>query len=66
MFFLRNGKLAFDIGWVGAVNGKTFIADGKDHKIGLRYTKKDNKFCLLVDGAVDACGLKGVKDRDGA
>jgi len=66
MLFIRGGKLAFDIGWTGYVGGKTIINDGKDHKIGLRYKKATNKFCLIVDGKEDGCGLKGVKDRDGA
>jgi hypothetical protein len=42
------------------------IADGKDHKIGLRFNKSKNIFCLYVDGKEEACGLRGVKDRDGA
>ena len=66
MLFLRNGRLCFDIGWVGNVKGKTNVADGKPHKIGLRYTKAENKFSLVVDGNVDACGLHAVDDRQGA
>jgi hypothetical protein len=66
MLFLRGGKLCFDIGWIGVVTGKTMIADGKDHKIGLRFIKQKNFFCLYVDGKEEACGLRGVKDRDGA
>lgn len=42
MLFLRGGRLAFDIGWVGVVEAKTNLADGKPHKIGLRYTRANN------------------------
>jgi len=66
MLFIRGGKLAFDIGWTGYVGGKTIINDGKDHKIGINFKKATGKFCLYVDGKMDGCGLKGVKDRDGA
>jgi len=69
MLFIRDGKLAFDIGWTGAVQGTTVINDGQDHTVGLRYSRSGanaNQFCLLVDGQVDACGLSGVADRDGA
>jgi len=66
MLFLRNGKLCFDIGWVGVVTGTTNLADGKPHKIGLRYTKAENKFSLVVDGNVEASGLHAVDDRVGA
>jgi len=66
MLFLRDGRLTFDIGWTGAITGTTNIADGNDHTIGLRYSTTDSQFCLLVDGAVEACGLSGVMDRAGA
>jgi len=66
MLFLREGKLCFDIGWTGVITGTTLVADGQDHTIGLRYRMADSQFCLLVDGQVDACGLSGVTDRDGA
>jgi hypothetical protein len=66
MLFLRGGRLCFDIGWVGVITGKTMIADGKDHTIGLRFNKIKKYFELWVDGKKDASGLRGVKDRDGA
>jgi len=66
MLFLRNGRLCFDIGWVGVVQGTSNLADGKPHKIGLRYTKAENKFSLVVDGNVEASGLHAVDDRVGA
>ncbi len=30
--------------------GKTFIADGKDHVVGIRYTKSLKKYDLIIDG----------------
>lgn len=66
MLFLRNGRLCFDIGWTGVITGRTDIADGKDHKVGLRFRRSSMKFELLVDGKVEATGLQAVKDRDNA
>lgn len=50
MLFLRDGKLCFDICWVGLITGQTNIADGKEHEINLIYMKTYNKFRLIVDG----------------
>lgn len=61
---LKDGKLTFTIGWTGTITGTTNIADGKPHKIGLRFKKNEAKFHLLVDGKVEASGLEAVKDRE--
>ncbi len=35
--FVRGGRLTFDIGWVGAVAGRTKVADGKPHVVGMTW-----------------------------
>lgn len=63
MLFLREGKLSFDIGWVGLITGMTNIADGNQHDIGLSYSMNDEKFRLTVDDEVEAYGLHAVPDN---
>lgn len=50
ILFLRHGKLCFDIGFFGLITGKSNVADGKEHDIGLSYDINENKFHLIVDG----------------
>lgn len=54
-FFVRGGKLAMDIGWVGAISGGTRVADGKWHHVAL--AGKDNEFAFYVDGIADGGGM---------
>ena len=49
--FLRGGKLAYDIGWVGAVTGKSLITDGKWHHVALTGGKTQK---IYVDGQLEA------------
>ncbi|MEM7263794.1 MAG: LamG-like jellyroll fold domain-containing protein, partial [Planctomycetota bacterium] len=55
-FFIREGKLAFDIGWVGVVVGRTPIADGTWHHVALSYDGKNGTVRLYVDGVLDGSG----------
>ena len=52
--FVRGGKLAYDIGWVGALNGTIRVADGKPHEIALTFNAESGKLTLFVDGRIDA------------
>ena len=60
-FFLRGGKLGFDIGWVGAVSGKKKIDDGKWHQVTATWQKSSNRLRLYVDGKIDAEGTLAAK-----
>ncbi|RME93247.1 MAG: hypothetical protein D6766_08540, partial [Verrucomicrobia bacterium] len=55
-FFIRGGKLAFDIGWVGAVNGSRKVADDRWHHVALVYRHENGAVRLYVDGRPDAEG----------
>lgn len=46
--FVRGKRVVFDIGWVGAIVGKTNVADGDWHNVAVVIT--DQKTKLFVDG----------------
>jgi hypothetical protein len=61
MLFLRGGRLCFDIGWVGCVEGRTNVADGKVHTVAVQF--KNGAYHVLVDGLEEASGLHAVPDH---
>ena len=56
-FFVRDGRLAWDIGWVGAIEGETVVADGKWHHVAVTSDPEGGEVTLWVDGVVDAEGV---------
>jgi hypothetical protein len=48
--FVRDGRLVFDIGWVGAVRSNVKVADGKWHTVVLNWHARDSKVAFFVDG----------------
>ncbi|MEK6236651.1 MAG: LamG domain-containing protein, partial [Planctomycetales bacterium] len=58
----------FDVGWVGAVAGKTRVNDGRPHRVAMTYRHKTGTVQLYVDGKLDGQGtLKpGGKIRNSA
>ncbi|MDG2468440.1 MAG: hypothetical protein P8M80_04120 [Pirellulaceae bacterium] len=52
--FVRGGKLVFDVGWVGAIESKKRVADGKWHAVGVTYESKTGLTSLYVDGKKEA------------
>jgi len=60
-FFVRGGRLAYDIGWVGQLAGTANVADGRWHHVAL--VKNGKALRLLVDGRRDKEGsLAGKPD----
>jgi putative heme-binding domain-containing protein len=51
--FVRNGQLAFDIGWVGAVQSRQRVNDGKWHDVAMTWDSKTKLVQLFVDGKPD-------------
>jgi len=49
-FFIRSGRLCFDIGWVGAVTSSRTVNDGKPHDVALVWNAKAQTARLFVDG----------------
>ena len=39
---------------ISTLVGKTFIADGKDHVVGIRYTSSLKKYDLIIDGVIES------------
>ncbi|NQT11615.1 MAG: c-type cytochrome, partial [Planctomycetes bacterium] len=60
--FVRDGKLAFDIGWIGVVTSKTEVADDRWHHVAVTAEfQTDRGFdtvILYVDGRQDAAGYE--------
>ncbi len=60
-FFVRGGRLGFDIGWVGAVVAKTKVADGRWHDVAMTWQHSERRVRLYVDGNLDGEGSLGAK-----
>ncbi|HEX3148891.1 MAG TPA: DUF6797 domain-containing protein [Gemmataceae bacterium] len=55
--FIRGGRLVLDIGWVGAVESKSKVDDGKWHDIAIAWEHESGRVTLLVDGKEDGSGV---------
>ncbi|MFO0942130.1 MAG: DUF6797 domain-containing protein [Pirellulales bacterium] len=62
-FFIRSGKLGYDIGWVGAVSGKAKVDDGKWHDVAVSWQRETQQLRLFVDGRPDGQGKLAAKDK---
>ena len=58
--FVRDGRLGFDIGWVGAVTGKAKIADGRWHNVASPGRKR-----IAACGCTSMPGSMRRRGRDG-
>jgi hypothetical protein len=61
MLFLRGGRVCFDIGWVGCVEGRTPINDNQPHLVQLAFLQ--GKYWIVIDGKPDGDGLHPVPDN---
>ncbi len=52
-FFVRGGKLCFDIGWVGAVESQRSVNDNRWHHVTVTFVAKTKRIRLFVDGRAD-------------
>ena len=60
-FFIRGGKLCYDVGMVGCVTSKRSVADGTWHHVAVT---RGDKLRLYIDGRLDVTGHLALK-RDG-
>ncbi|MBI5760245.1 MAG: hypothetical protein HZA46_17145 [Planctomycetales bacterium] len=60
-FFIRDGRLAFDIGWVGAVSAKSKINDDRWHQVAMTWQQSEHRVRLFVDGKLDGEGSLTAK-----
>ncbi len=65
-FFIRNGQLAFDIGWVGVITSNTgegkSVVDGAWHHVGLTWRHETGAVKLFLDGEIVAEGTLKPED----
>ncbi|MBS0206194.1 MAG: c-type cytochrome [Planctomycetes bacterium] len=61
--FVRGGRLTFDIGWVGAVAGKTNVADDRWHDVAMTWQHETGRVRLFVDGKPDGQGTLKPKGK---
>ena len=61
-FFIRDGRLCYDIGWVGAVQSKKKVDDGKWHAVTLTWNHSTGRVSMFVDGK--KCGNGTLKPKD--
>ncbi|PQO33399.1 heme-binding protein [Blastopirellula marina] len=54
VFFVRGGKLCYDIGWVGVVTSKTSVNDDKWHDVAMTWDQTTGIASLWIDGKLDA------------
>ena len=65
-WFIRDGRLVFDIGWVGAVASKHRINDDRWHDVAITFAKDGSRVRLYVDGRLDGEGqLEAARQRRG-
>ena len=55
-FFVRDGRLAWDIGWVDAIEGEAVVADGRWHHVAVTNDPGTGMVRLWVDGEMDVQG----------
>lgn len=63
VLFIRDGRLCYDIGWVGVVRSNQRIDDGRWHHIAMTWTAKTHEVKLFVDGKPTARGELAPKKR---
>ncbi len=65
--FIREGRIGYDIGWVGTITGRRAVADGQWHHIAFVSSNQGAHQTIYVDGEKDAEGqLLGGPDPEGS
>ena len=49
-FFVRGGRLTFDIGWVGAVRSNRRVDDNRWHDVAVTFDAESHRLSFYVDG----------------
>ena len=62
--FVRDGRLTYDIGWVGAVTSKRRINDGRWHNVAVTWRKSDGRVQFFIDGKLDQTGTLKPEGRE--
>lgn len=62
-FFVRGGKLCFDVGWVGVVESRQTVDDGRWHDVAVAWRHKTGEVRLFVDGRAQGRGVLRPGER---
>lgn len=63
--FVRDGKLVFDIGFVGTVTSRRAVDDDQWHDVAMTYEHDGNRIRLFIDGTLDTEGrLKPIGNEE--
>ncbi|HEX7379163.1 MAG TPA: DUF6797 domain-containing protein [Pirellulales bacterium] len=57
VFFVRGGRLCYDVGWVGVVESRRAVDDGQWHDVALTFDRRNHRVRLLIDGRLDGDGV---------
>ena len=60
-FFVRDGRLGYDVGWVGMVESRQSVNDGKWHHVAAKRTRA-GRVTLFIDGKRVASGTLASQD----
>ena len=61
--FIRDGRLVYDVGWVGAVVGSKRINDGKWHDVVMTWKSGNGRVRFYIDGKMDEEGELSPEGR---
>ena len=61
-FFVRGRRLGYDVGWLGKVESRRVVADGRWHHVAVSYNHRSGATKLYVDGKAD--GSRNLRSLD--
>ncbi|HRE99921.1 MAG TPA: c-type cytochrome [Pirellulaceae bacterium] len=65
-FFVRGGRLCYDIGWVGVVTSRDRVDDGQPHHVAMTWSEADGRVTFVIDGRESGGGtLRPSESREG-
>jgi len=62
-FFLRDGRPTFDIGWVGVVQARAKVNDGRWHEVTMTWAHERGEVRFYIDGQPDPAGPHPLKAK---
>ena len=62
-FFIRDGRLCFDVGWVGVIEGERSITDGRWHHVAFSWEAEDSRITLFINGTEEVSGILEPEDE---
>jgi putative heme-binding domain-containing protein len=59
--FVREGRVCFDVGWVGVVSSRRRVDDDRWHDVVVTWQHNSSKLRIFIDGKLDAEGRIAAK-----